>query len=190
MDSDDHQSVPELANASPMRISTSAGVVGLLMALLLFSSGTLYLLPGAKADLRPPPSTAEELSTNVVTVIPSEDTIGIKSAIAAIDAPEASRIEIERAVLSLKRQMGWIVFTDSMDPDGDVVAVRASGLTQQVTLTKAWTPVAVPISAGSPIEVTGVKDGLGGGITVALATQSGPVVLRALQPGEKLEIMP
>lgn len=189
MGSNDYQSEPDLAGAEPMRISTPAGVVGLL-ALLLFSSGTFYMLPGAKNDLRPPPSTAEELSGNVVTVIPPDDRIGIKSAISAMDAPEASRIEIERGVLSRERQIAWIVFTDSMDPDGDVVAVRASGLTQHITLTKAWTPVAVPISAGSPIEVTGVKDGLGGGITVALATRSGPVTLRALQPGEKLEIMP
>src|SRR5262249_11566573 len=127
---------------------------------------------------------------NVVTAIAYDDPVGIKSAIAAIDVPEAVRTEMERSVLARERQMAWMVFTDSMDPDGDVVSVRASGLIQRVTLSKAWVPVAVPISPGAPIEVTGVKDGLGGGITVALATRSGPVALRILTPGEKLEVMP
>ena len=31
---------------------------------------------------------------------------------------------------------------------------------------------------------------MGGGITVALATRNGPVTLRILNPGEKLEVMP
>lgn len=190
MDSDHHQVEPELADPSPMRISAPATGVGLLVALVVLCSGAFYMLAAARADLRPPPSTAEELSGNVVTMIPSDDRVGVKSAIAAMDVPEASRAAIEQAVLSHSRQLGWIVFTDSMDPDGDVVAVQASGLTQYVTLAKAWTPVAVPISPGSPIEVTGVKDGLGGGITIALATRSGPVALRILAPGEKLEVMP
>jgi hypothetical protein len=178
--------VPELAGLSP--IGASAGAAGLLVVFGLVFFGA-ELLP-ARANLRPPPSTAEELSGNVVTTIPYDDPIGIKSAIAAIGLPEAARAEMERNVLARERQMAWIVFTDSMDPDGDVVAVRASGLTQNVTLSKAWVPVAVPISPGSPIEVTGVKDGLGGGITVALATRSGPVALRILAPGDRLEVMP
>jgi hypothetical protein len=189
MDSDHQSAVPELAGLSPLPARALAGAGGLLTATLLIA-GALYAFPAANARLKPPPATAEELSGSVVTVIAPDDAVAIKSAIAAIDLPEPSRAEIERSVLANQRQMAWIVFIDSMDPDGDVVAVRASGLTQLVTLTKAWTPVAIPISRGSPIEVTGVKDGMGGGITVALATRNGPVTLRILNPGEKLEVMP
>jgi len=188
----EHQSAapePELAGLSPMSARSLAGTGGLLTAAVLIA-GALYAFPAANAGLKPPPATAEELSGSVVTVIAPDDAVAIKSAIAAIDLPGPSRVEIERSVLANQRQMAWIVFIDSMDPDGDVVAVSASGLTQMVTLTKAWTPVAIPISPGFPIEVTGVKDGMGGGITVALATRNGPVTLRILNPGEKIEVMP
>ena len=75
---------------------------------------------------------------------------------------------------------------DSMDPDGDTVAVEAGGIVQQVVLTKAWMPVAVPIDAG-PIAITGVRDG-GGGIKVALGTRSGAVTIRILAPGVRVEV--
>ncbi|WP_194472966.1 hypothetical protein [Bradyrhizobium sp. CCBAU 51753] len=185
-----HSAAPELAGPSLMPARSYLGVGGGVLAAILALSCALYAFPAARTGLKAPPATAEELSAGVVTVVAPEDSIGIKSAIAAVDVPETARSEIARAVQTNQRQMAWLVFVDSMDPDGDVVAVRASGLTQNITLSKAWTPVAVPISPGSPIEVTGVRDGLGGGITVALATRNGPMTLRILSPGETLEVMP
>jgi hypothetical protein len=76
-----------------------------------------------------------------------------------------------------------------MDPDGDTVAVEASGIVQHVVLSKAWMPVAIPLDGG-PIGITAVRDGGGGGVTVALATRGGPVTLRIMLPGEHMEVMP
>lgn len=186
---------PQLAGASAMPRTVAAGAVGALVVLGLIGFGGFAMLPTSdlpttQAQIRPPPATSAELSSNVVTVIPDDDLTGIKSAVAAMEVPKAQRPEIEKLVLSHERRIGWIVFVDSMDPDGDVVAVETGGWIQHVTLAKTWTPVPVLLSNNAPIEVTAVKDGAGGGITVALATRSGPVVLRILSPGEKIEVMP
>jgi len=182
---------PELASATTIRRpGIPAAVVGALVVLGMVGFGGFAFYPAAKVGVRAPPSTSAELSNRAVTVVSPDDAIGIRSAVAAMDVPDAQRNEIERLALSRERQIGWIVFTDSMDPDGDAVAVESSGWIQHVVLTKAWTPVAVLFSTGSSIELTGVKDGAGGGITVALATRSGTIALKILSPGEKIEVMP
>ena len=97
-------------------------------------------------------------------------------------------MQIQSAVLRRERQIGWIALTDSMDPDGDTVAGEAGGFVQNVVLDKAWVPVAVPLAGGMPIRITGVRDGGGGGITVAVATRAGAIALRILSPGEFIEV--
>jgi hypothetical protein len=92
------------------------------------------------ADTRPAakiPSRPEDLSANVVTFVSPDDRAGVASAVAALKVAPPQRAEIEQAVIDRRRRLGWIVFIDSMDPDGDTVAVEASGLTQQIVLTKA-----------------------------------------------------
>jgi hypothetical protein len=61
----------------------------------------------------------------------------VASAVAALKVAPPQRAEIEQAVIDRRRRLGWIVFIDSRDPDGDTLAVEASGLTQQIVLTKA-----------------------------------------------------
>jgi hypothetical protein len=57
-------------------------------------------------------------------------------------------------------------------------------------LTKAWTPVAVALDDSGPIGVTAVRDGQGGGVTVAFATSTGTMPVRILRPGERIEVVP
>lgn len=133
------------------------------------------------------PSQISQLSDGFVTPISTGDRDDIAAALAALHLPEAQRLQLERDVLEGRQRLGWIIFVDSIDPDGDVVAVEAAGLVQHVSLTKAWTAVAVPLT-GTPIGITAVRDGAGGGVTVALATRAGPVTLRILLPGERIEV--
>ena len=111
------------------------------------------------------------------------------SAVAALKVAPPQRAEIEQAVIERRNALGWIVFIDSMDPDGDTVAVEASGLTQQIVLTKSWTRCGCARDGG-PIGVTAVRDGQGGGVTVAFATSSGTMPMRILRPGERIEVVP
>jgi hypothetical protein len=110
---------------------------------------TPALLPGlisggvcaaTDADTRPTakiPSRPEDLSANVVTFVSPDDRAGVASAVAALKVAPPRRAEIEQAVIERRRQLGSIVLIDSMDPDGDTVAVEASGLMQQILLIKA-----------------------------------------------------
>jgi hypothetical protein len=62
------------------------------------------------------------LSANVITF----DRAAIAAAVAALQVSPPQRAEIEQAVIERRQRLGWIVFTDSMDPDGKTVAVEAS----------------------------------------------------------------
>jgi hypothetical protein len=172
------------------RAQMSTFRIAALLAVGLIFSGLYVFGDSAASKLRAPPSTAAELSDQIVTVVASDDKIGVASAVAALRLPPPQRQEIERSVLSGEKRIGWIIFTDSMDPDGDVVAVEAAGLTQQVPLTKSWTAVAVPLADDAPIGITGVRDGAGGGITVALVTRSGQVLMPIMSPGQRIEVAP
>ena len=52
-----------------------------------------------------------------------------RAAIAALKVAPPQRAGIEQAVIERRQRLVWIVFVDSIDPDGDTVAVEASGPT-------------------------------------------------------------
>ncbi|MFN3347329.1 hypothetical protein [Pseudorhodoplanes sp.] len=180
---------PRIANpvlAPPLGMGPATlGLGGFLVAALaigIWSFSKVERQTAAKA-----PNQISQLSDGFVTPISSGDHANIAAALAVLHLPEAQRLQVKRDVLEGRQRLGWIIFIDSIDPDGDIVAVEAAGLVQHVSLTKAWTAVAVPLS-GTPIGITAVRDGAGGGVTVALATRAGPVTLRILLPGERIEV--
>ena len=134
------------------------------------------------------PLRPEDLGKGVITAIDVKDHDAVAAAVSMLKTDDATRQRLAADILAGRRRIGWIVVQDSMDPDGDVVAIEASGIVQQVVLAKAWMPVPVVSDAGHRIGITALKDGGGGGITLALVTSGGPMPLRPLQPGEHIEV--
>jgi hypothetical protein len=188
----DHAPIAKLAEPllAPLRVAPAvAASAGLL--LVAMAGGLIWLAaPGAPTVAAHIPASAADLGDRIVTFIDPADRAAVAAATSTLRLAEPVRRQIEQSVLDRQRRLGWIVLTDSMDPDGDTVAVEASGIVQHVVLSKVWVPVAVPLEGASPIAITAVRDGGGGGVTVALATRSGPVTLRIMLPGERVEVMP
>jgi hypothetical protein len=188
MPSENDEPQLELPSALPARQASRLMPVLLLLGLI---GGGVYAATDSdsKATAKVP-SRPGDLSANVVTFVSPDDRPAVAAAVAALKVSSPQRVEIEQAVIERRQRLAWIVFLDSIDPDGDTVAVEASGLTQQIVLTKSWTPVAVTLADSAPIGVTALRDGQGGGITVAFATSTGPMSMRILQPGERIEVVP
>jgi len=122
-------------------------------------------------------------------LIDSGNAAAVAAAVSALRLPAAQRAIVECSVVDGHRRIAWIVLNDSIDSDGDVVAIEAEGIVQNMVLSKARVPVAVPFSGPGKITITGVRDGGGGGgITVALATNRGSIPFRILLPGERIEV--
>jgi hypothetical protein len=188
MPSENDEPQLELPLALPAR--QVSPLVPAMLLLGLVGGGVFAATDGDSKATTKIPSRPEDLSANVVTLVSPDDRAAVASAVAALKVAPPQRAEIAQAVVERRQRLGWIVFTDSMDPDGDTVAVEASGLTQQIVLTKGWTPVAVALADSGRIGVTALRDGQGGGVTVAFATSSGTMPMRILRPGERIEVVP
>ncbi len=87
-----------------------------------------------------------------------------------------------------ERMLGWITLWDNHDEDGDVASVTASGITQQVPLTRTPTRVLVAYIPGQPVHITGERDGIGGGVTLSVELSTGPLPLPPLAVGQTIAL--
>jgi hypothetical protein len=120
------------------------------------------LAPGA-AQLRPHvPASPADLGPGMVTLVDRTDRDAVMAAVAALNLPAFQHRQVEHDVLAGHRRIGWIVATDSMDPDRETIAIRSGGLTQQIALDKSRRPVPVLLDQTGTISLAAVEDGEGG----------------------------
>lgn len=186
----DRDTAPEPVLADPILVPisyaaklASAGVAG---AGVLFAA---FWLSQPGVGTLPPhiPASRAELASGIVTPIDGNDRGAVDAAISMLKVAEPLRQQIEQEVLAGRRHLGWIIVQDSMDPDGDVIAIESGGIVQQVVLEKAWIPVPI-LRDSNRVGITAIKDGEGGGVTLALVTAGGQMALRILQPGQHIEV--
>lgn len=85
-----------------------------------------------------------------------------------------------------RTRLVWITLWDTDVEDGDVVRIDSQGYSRTIRLTKKGDTFAVPVPASGVIQVTGVNDGDGGGITVGLASGGAKVVFPVMSEGQVL----
>ncbi|MCB1520792.1 MAG: hypothetical protein KDJ37_09475 [Hyphomicrobiaceae bacterium] len=100
--------------------------------------------------------------------------------------PEKAKVRAEVARGAMR--LGWITVSDIRAEDGDWVRLAAGGFRQDVRLLHKPYTMAVPYLPGTPVSVTGLVDGGGGEITVAVYVGAAQVSLRPLKKGEVLQI--
>lgn len=192
----DNRPAPQLEAPMLAPVQALRGPLPVTAALAIVAAGAFIWFAAVRDETasaqRPAalvPATLADLSERLVTPVDSTNPGAVGAAVAALRLPPPQRAEIERDVMAKRRRIGWMVLTDSMDPDGDIVAVESDGIVQHVLLSKAWVPVAVLINE-APIGVTAVRDGGGGGVTVAFASRNGSQAARIMTPGEHITVVP
>lgn len=80
----------------------------------------------------------------------------------------------------------WITAWDTDNEDGDAVRLESRGYSRTVVLKKQPVTFAMPIPANGVIDVVGLQDGEGGGITVGLASGSAQAVFPIMSTGQRL----
>lgn len=90
-------------------------------------------------------------------------------------------------IASNKNTLTEITLWDDVAEDGDVVSISTAGIRQEIPIMHEPTKVLLPLVAGQPIMLTGVKDG-GGGITVAIGNGNIPLANPVMKEGETLSI--
>jgi hypothetical protein len=153
---------------------------GLLLAALVSVGYFSDAPPSAARD----PTSIESGASLLRPVAASEN----ERAISHLLMTEADKDRVREEVARGRLRLAWITLSDTQSEDGDWVRLEAAGFRQDVRLLNKPYLVAVPYLPGSTITVTGVVDGNGGNVTVAVYVGAARVSLKPLAPGETLQI--
>jgi hypothetical protein len=167
------------------------GVIALL-ALGGIATGILSF-PGYEPERVPPttPVAIEEQQPKpqlMPSLIRPAAAAEVEQAIGAILGTDADKARLRGEIASGRTRIGWLTVLDSDVEDGDWVTVSSAGVSQQVRLYHAPTTIAVPYAPGVPVTVTGMVDGDGKSITVAVRAGTNTFVLAPMQPGTSVQV--
>lgn len=98
-----------------------------------------------------------------------------------------TREQIIANIQTGEKKLGSITLWDNFDQDGDIVQIQTGGVVITVPVAHLPTTFLIPYKPGQPLLITGVHDG-GGGITAAIATNSGEVPLPVITIGQTIEL--
>lgn len=122
---------------------------------------------------------------SLMTPVPMAET---DQAIAHLLMSDAQKDQVREEVSRDRLRLAWITVSDNLTEDGDWIRLDAAGFHQDIRLLKRPYQIAVPYIPGSTATVTGLVDGIDGGITVSVYTGGTLVSLKRLKQGEVLQI--
>jgi hypothetical protein len=136
------------------------------------------------ADMNASWAAASARGIDAKTVAPTDIHQAIETMNLAPDQAEALEHDASAGRISLV----WVTVWDDMAEDGDIVALSSEGVRTVVTLKNAQATIALPRPTGGVINMEGVTDGGGGGITVGILSGGTQVQVAPMKPGELLGI--
>lgn len=184
------------ANVDPSlrtREQSSSGIAGIglaAIALLIAGAWSVGLLPQWSAAQKAVPTLEIPIRplNSGPSVIERVAPADAEQAISALMLSDDQKAQIRTGVASGKLLLGKITVSDFDTEDADWVSITGAGFRQDVRLFKKPMTVTVPYMPGVPAVVAGLIDGGGGDITVAIQVGAASMPLRALKPGEGVEI--
>jgi hypothetical protein len=135
------------------------------------------------ASLHPPEAPAPA-ANSTPAADPAKPADSANPADSARPAPDQT--PAAKATSPKTRRLAWVTLWDTDAEDGDVVRLDSQGYSRTITLTKQPVTFAVPVPADGLIQVTGIRDGEGGGITVGLASGASKAVFPIMSVGQTL----
>jgi len=83
-------------------------------------------------------------------------------------------------------QLAWITLWDTDAEDGDAIRIESEGYSRSVVLSKEPVTFAIPVPLSGVVNIHGLKDGEGGGITVGLASGASKAIFPVMSVGQVL----
>ncbi len=147
-------------------------------------------------DERVDPAKQVELSQTLKQALPltlavTKNAAETTQAIKALQLSDADAEQLAQDVQQERVSMAWVELWDSEFADGDIVRVESSGFVTDVTLAKAPTVLALPVTAGSPLRITTVFGGHDDDAqvaTVGVSTKGGTVFLPYLPVAQSITL--
>ncbi|MBV9757086.1 MAG: hypothetical protein JO047_08540 [Alphaproteobacteria bacterium] len=105
-------------------------------------------------------------------------------AMRSLNLPADENVKFQAATEQGRVHLVWLEVFDSDAEDGDRITIESLGLTHTMQLTRKPVAVPVPLPSDGRIRITGIDEGLGGGVTLGVMTGGTRVRLPPLRVGE------
>ena len=125
----------------------------------------------------------------IVAPLDTSDPGVLERALAELRIAPELRAKAREEVLSGELKLGLVTLWDRADPDRDAVTIASGGFAQAIEVLNQPVTFVVPYRGlGDFLIVSSLRDGGGGGVTIAVATMGQPLMMSPLGRGQSTQI--
>jgi hypothetical protein len=166
-------------------IGALIGLIVLISAFMLFTTNTVESDELSSEQIQ---TRLSEFNNKVGLVsINLSDDDELSKAYKSMDLPDAELATLQIFLEKGMVRLVWLTIWDDLAEDGDTVEISSSGYKRVVVLKNETIAIAIPVGSEN-ITITGIKDGMAGGITAGIKTSSGKVLLPVMREGQEIEL--